>query len=158
MPYLNPGFGGRSGAAPPAPRPPAPPPPPRAPIPRAPGQSGQVYTPPPAPVRNPHAVNPTAPPTHTDITSSGPGYGWAQANRYKASPAYKQTVAQVFRAQPPAQKAAIIRGLVHMPASPGFNPVNTPEFQAIRGQWQHLSIPEQNTIQALIPHDLPNFI
>lgn len=77
----------------------------------------------PPPVAPPRTAG--APPSHTDITSSGSGYGSAQANAYKATPAYHQAVAAVFKAQPTQQKAAIIKGLQR----PAMR--NTPEFQAV---------------------------
>lgn len=49
-----------------------------------------------------------APPSHTDITSSGSGYGSARANAYKATPAYHQALAAV--------KAAPVDHLANHPA------------------------------------------
>src|ERR1700690_1125480 len=58
-----------------------------------------------------------------DIQSSGSGYGSAQADAYKASPAYQHAIAAVYHAQSPAQQKAILAGAAKAP--------NTPEAKAV---------------------------
>ena len=63
------------------------------------------------------------PPTSTDITSSGAGYGSAQANAFKQAPAYHQAVVSVFKAQPSQRQQAILKNAKANPS--------TPESQAV---------------------------
>jgi hypothetical protein len=54
-----------------------------------------------------------------DVLSSGSGYGSARANAYKQTPAYKNAVVSVFKAQKPAQQGAILQGALRSGAPEG---------------------------------------
>lgn len=84
----------------------------------------------------------------TDIQSSGAGYGSAQANAYKQTPAYRNAVAQVFKAQSLPQQVAIIKGL-----GGHTNAWQLPETHAIRGAFTQLPQQRQMQIANAFPHE-----
>lgn len=55
----------------------------------------------------------------SDIQSSGSGYGSAQANAFKQTPAYRQAVVHTFLAQSGQQQHAILQGALKMPSLEG---------------------------------------
>lgn len=58
-------------------------------------------------------------PTGGDIQSSGSGYGNAQANAFKQTPAYRQAVVDTFLHQSAPQQHAILQGAFRMPTLEG---------------------------------------
>ena len=98
----------------------------------------RVLPPPAKPAPRPVSVVQEAP-THTDVSSSGGDYGSARANAFKQTPAYKQTVVSVFRAQPITQQRAIVRGAIANPTTPESHAVIS--FLKSAGNYANLVLP-----------------
>src|SRR5438309_2818877 len=144
------GIGGGGGGPRPAPRPAPRPsyhPPPSVPI----RQLVNPVTPYHAPPAPSHflgaiggAIRHAAPAVHNAVQQATTPHqaGAGPHNAFTRTPQYRQAVARVFHEQPPAAKAAIIRGISRA------NAFNTPEYHAIRPQWDHLSLPERSAISS----------